>query len=1161
MRIRELRLIRYGKFTDRMLAFPPRDQDIHLIVGPNEAGKSTVRTAIGDWLFGIPMRTPLAFLHPMPEMRLGGIIEARAEGERAARTLAFDRTKGNRQTLRAPEDQVLSDLALQPWLGSLQAQAFQRMHALDHATLVQGGAGILSASDDLGRMLFQSAAGIGHLGEVLQELDKDAADLWAPRRAAARSYYKALDELERAQADFREANLQTRAWKDLQDAVAQLDRELSQTRALHLEVRQDIHRLERIRRVRPLLLELDSALASREALLAEGAVPTLPVDAVSVLSNAQRELTEVESRQQWLRRDIERIELERAAVPVDEPLLALAAEITELNERRLQYRAHRTDIVRRTEEVRQEWLRVEAWATGLGWSSASEEAVRARLPALPVRTRLQRLLRDRGALAEAVRAAQAQLAAREERLRRARDDLTQLAKETGVPPELAAALDDALRVGDQAAAAAERSRQLEIVGAQLERDGAALGSWRADPEALRRMIVPEPALVQSLIERQRQDAADLQSLADSRSARARQLQRLELELAQLVRDHEPVSREQVREARGRRDAAWQSIRAAPAQLHERAPGFELTVLEADQLADARLERAQHEAERASKVQQLQQLELELQQIAQQMETLGSQAGARDAHWASLVESCGLPRLPLEVAPAWLQQRQRVLDGVDRQAGLLHDQRIADERAMRLRNALWQRLMGPDLIEPPPELAECLRRARALISRADQARGERARLEQQIVDDEASLVGLQAQLHAAQASHQAWTDSWQDAMTAAAYPPGVAADQVDSEIDTMAQIDAALVSIRRTRSERIEAMQADLDALEAMARQVAGRLAPGPAAASSDELILDCKRRLDAATQARHRQGELIEQRTRASEAFDRLQQRAFSAQAALAPLMSAAGVGTVEALSAAIERSDRARGIDARIAAASDAIREASDGIELAILRGEVATLGPDEVQARSERLAEDERQYAGQIEVLNQRHGSARSAFEALNGADVAARAEARRQEAIAAMADAAESYLRLSTAARLLRWSIERFRQTQQGPMLAKASAIFRRLTGGSFDRLVVDSEESAPRLFGIRPDRQQVGVGGLSEGTRDQLYLALRLAALELQAEQAPLLPLIADDLFINFDDARTSAGLQALGELSRRMQVIYLTHHEHLVPLAMRVLGDDLNVVRL
>jgi len=70
-------------------------------------------------------------------------------------------------------------------------------------------------------------------------------------------------------------------------------------------------------------------------------------------------------------------------------------------------------------------------------------------------------------------------------------------------------------------------------------------------------------------------------------------------------------------------------------------------------------------------------------------------------------------------------------------------------------------------------------------------------------------------------------------------------------------------------------------------------------------------------------------------------------------------------------------------------------------------------------------------------------------------------------------------------------------------------------------------------------------MSEGSRDQLYLALRLAALELQVEQGFNMPLIADDLFINFDDRRTAAGLKVLGELSCRVQIVSLTHHEHLV----------------
>lgn len=119
MRIRQLNLIRFGKFTDRKIEMPVAEQDIHFIVGPNEAGKSTVRSAIGNWLCGIPARTPLAFIHPMPELRLGGVIERKVEGAAQATRLAFERAKANKNTLRLPDDAVLPETTLQSWLNGL----------------------------------------------------------------------------------------------------------------------------------------------------------------------------------------------------------------------------------------------------------------------------------------------------------------------------------------------------------------------------------------------------------------------------------------------------------------------------------------------------------------------------------------------------------------------------------------------------------------------------------------------------------------------------------------------------------------------------------------------------------------------------------------------------------------------------------------------------------------------------------------------------------------------------------------------------------------------------------------------------------------------------------------------------------------------------------
>ncbi len=56
-------------------------------------------------------------------------------------------------------------------------------------------------------------------------------------------------------------------------------------------------------------------------------------------------------------------------------------------------------------------------------------------------------------------------------------------------------------------------------------------------------------------------------------------------------------------------------------------------------------------------------------------------------------------------------------------------------------------------------------------------------------------------------------------------------------------------------------------------------------------------------------------------------------------------------------------------------------------------------------------------------------------------------------------------------------------------------------------------------------------------------------------------MADDLFINFDDERAKAGLRALRELSKRTQVVFLTHHDHLLPFVREVFADGVNIIEL
>lgn len=1181
MRIRELRLLRYGKFTDRLLALPHAPQDIHLVVGANEAGKSTMRRALSDWLFGFPTRsTGMDFLHPMQDLRLGGIIEdntaSREEpsfGQDTAtgstkekgpsdgqiRSLNFERRKGQKNTLRTPADEPLPDSTLHEWLGSLQADEFRRMYALDHATLVEGSESILQASDDIGRMLFQAAAGIEHLGDALKTLQQEAASLWGPRKSGNRIFYQQQDAYEDARRTLGQAQLRTRDWKDSHDALMDVQHQLEEARSKHAQIQQHIHRLERIRRVQPLLRDAEAARQRQEALQASGMPPLLPEDARQIFEQASRQGALVQAEMTRLQTALSELDQALAAITLDNPVLARADEITRLDEARVQCHDHPARLQRHQEKLQTLQARVKALAAELDWPAEDEAAVARRLPAPAWRERMAQLIRRHQTLQHAVEKARHERDAQAQNLSQWQAQLQSLASE-GIDPALSDLLEQARRLGDPDTQSDALASERQRLDAALEATLAGMGPWHQPIDRLQAMLVPEASQVDTLRVQQHDDARALQARQEALQKKIQDIQQQEQVLLQLVRHHQPVSREDVAQARQQRDDDWQAIKADPTTLPAQAGAFEARIHEADALADAHLERAQHEADRQSYANQLEKLKLERIGIESDIQAIETRMERRLADWQAQAAACGLPDLPLDAAPIWLKRHQDALELLARCQTAEHQLQTLHQRVEALRQALTDRLALP----ATTRLDDALRQARERLETAQRIAGQRSTLEAQIQDAQRRLVPLQTTLTQAESQWQEWQQAWQAALTEAGHEDTLPVEQLETRLARMQDIQTLLAQMDSLRADEIEPLQNALDSWMRHARTLADQLMPDASAdISPQDMTLTLAGRLKAARQDEAEHHRLQQQQARDRQALEAARQQQIQVDALLQPLQVAAGIDDMALLGPAIARSEERRQIEHEIRRIETALREAGDGQPLESLRTEAASIEPEQLQVELNRLGTEAGQVVEDISRLGAQHGQLKAAFDALNGSDAAARAATRQQEAAAGMAEAAERYLRLKTAARLLQWSMERFRQTRQGPMLARASEIFQALTLGSFSRLLVDADShDSPRLMSIRADgNKPVEVPGLSEGTRDQLYLALRLAALDQQASQGSRMPLIADDLFINFDDRRTEAGLQVLGEVSRRMQVILLTHHDHLVPLARQVLGDGLNVIEL
>jgi uncharacterized protein YhaN len=1168
MRFSSLHLKAYGPFNGAIIDFERQASGLQLVYGPNERGKSTAMRAITALLFGFPTRTDDHFGRDYSALRVGAVLTDDT-GLRAVM-----RRKGARQTLcefdpatgREHPERLIDQASIDALLGGVDARRFDWMHSLGSAQLRLGGRSLLDSGSELGATLFEAASGIQRLRAVSAGLQSQADALFVPRGKLP-SLNAALIEFDASQQVARDAAVAPRQWQSLRDALDQAQADLVQIETQWRTRRERLGQVQRLLSLGPQVAR-STALGRELTDLAD--LPELPDEAQSQLALWLQSLEQSGLTLLGEQGRLSRCREALAALPASTAYLDAAQAVAQLAGRLEGFQAACASSpgLHGDATAAQRVLQLAIAAVDGAASVKHREASGLSTSDTPTAQTVSvpgvdTLVPSRAAMAEARRslAMRRDLETRrtelsvaieraEHKVIQARSAL-EIAPDPGDITAFVSAHDAATAVGDLEQQASRLAAQLAALDTQLDRQAEALGG--PSVEVLARLALPGTLLdeAQTLA----QKIVNEQNQLQIRHAAQREA------LVRLQREHRGLSQQQgvidlstLEAARGDRDAHFQMLQSDSAD-GSRALRIALlgaSIAQTDRLADARF----HDAARLAEIDSLQQRIADAQQAVSacdlESDRLEQKALQAALEWSAQLASRGLPVMAPQAWSGWAAHHQRLLEVLA----------ARDALATEHRSILLQRDHHLQLLESAyaginqsasglPTLSASLRHARTLMTSLQQACADRRRLA-----DAFEHALLDAQRHrdalaVLDREADSLRSSWQTLAGELRLDVSASSHELAAQLDAFDDLrDASLAFEAADRQWQLAAQQ--IEAFRIDARALARQLGePEPLPGSEPSFVAACRASLEANQRAHDDRLRLQTEAQSLEQSIALAVAQSERLQASIARLRALAGVSDDLSLQRVVSRNDRRRALRRELASLDDLIRSTA-GPAYSSLVEQLACVDPVALQTEQDMLeqfiVQDEAARDAAIAARTQ----ARSAFDAVNGDARAALAAESSREHLAVVSRLATDWARLRLARELLERSVQSYQTRSQGPMLAAASRWFSRMTAGRWVTLLPDWSDDDQILIAERDDGLRLPVARLSEGTADALYLSLRLAAIEVRLDAAPPIPLLLDDVLMTFDDERAVLTLQGLAELAQRNQVIYFTHHPHLLTLARSAL---------
>ena len=1157
MNIQELNLAAFGPFTDKSLIFNQEESGLHIIYGSNEAGKSSALRGLKALLYGIDGRTSDDFIHDKSKLLINGCLR-NADGHE----LIFSRRKGNKNTLLNIDGIALDDQALTPFLQGVSPELFAMLFGIDHQSLLQGGQEILEQKGEVGQAIFSAAIGSHALHAILKQLDDEADQLFRPQGSkpiinAALQSYKKLEK------EIKTDSLSSRIWDDHHRVLGKASSELIQVQAELSGNRAEINRLKRIKLLLPKFAQRSELLKDLESL---NEVVILPEDfperhqlAVKEIENSQAILGKSSPRLLSLQTDLDNLIVKQEVLDQSESIEDLYSRLGG-NRKALQDRP-------RLEADRQLLLTDAESVLKVIGTDLDLNNIEKLLTLLTKRQSITALGNKKALLVSRVEQSEINKRENQTRLKGALIEQQSL-PDMGVSDALRRTITAARKLGDIDTAIQSTQSDITSLKKQCAVDLSKLTLWNGALEDLQGLALPNRENINYFEQAYDDLDKELQPLQSNQEKIANELLDTSLRIDEIERAGTVPTEEALVDARSARDKVWQLLRrqwvhgediskeVKQLEIDDDLPDkFEERLAGADDLSD----RLRREADRVHKIANLQASQASMKQqsidLSQNIEVCIAKKNEITADWQALWAPCDIvPRTPREMR-LWLDEAEKLREHVGEV--IFHSGKMDELEQTRKSHiqSLKQQLM--DLGQPASKstplelvLAECEESAQQI----DEVKQKRDALDKEIKDLELKIETLSDEHQLASEELNAWIEEWRELIENSGLDGSSTPSKIDDVIENLREIVSKQSEAEKLYI-RINAINDEAELFNSQVISLVASVTPEFKSFSAEDAVVKLNLLLSD-NKSRLTQRQLVD------DQIVQAQQEIEDSNATINSMSERLDVLCREAkckIHTELEEAERSSVQLLQTRAAIDSIErdilESGEGAALTELELEVRGENPDVLPSRIQELSNKiDEELDPKRTTLAETKGREEKEMELMDGSDSVAEVADEAQAIIASINSNAERYVRVKLAGRILRDEIERYRMENQGPLIARASECFNILTLGSFDSLKTDfNENDEPVLIGIRPNGDKVHVEGMSSGTRDQLYLALRLASLEKYMEDSEPMPFIVDDILIDFDDERSDAALKALSELAQKTQVILFTHHSNVVEQAKKIDG--------